>query len=190
MQLAVISTVSRGSARDAKRIGRPEGQYFLSIISQRECRYLPLLGLIGGVAAPINLGLTLLCAQRCFFAEAAESLSSHSTRDKTLRVAGYGLLLLSGSPGLSREKREALCDISGKISGTRAILRLMDDIPMLRYSLTYGLGSKVRKLLFENFRGKEFEYSDWWCHCRYDGRLAKHMHCSRRNHQNTTRPQI
>lgn len=33
--------------------------------------------------------------------------------------------------------------ISSKISGARATLRLIDDIPMLQYTIEYGLGRKV-----------------------------------------------
>lgn len=38
-------------------------------------------------------------------------------------------------------KRMAI--ISSKISGARATLRLIDDIPMLQHTLEYGLGTKV-----------------------------------------------
>lgn len=38
-----------------------------------------------------------------------------------------------------------LAIISSKISGARATLRLIDDIPMLQHTLEYGLGAKVRK---------------------------------------------
>lgn len=36
-----------------------------------------------------------------------------------------------------------LATFSSKISGARATLRLIDDIPMLQYTLEYGLGKKV-----------------------------------------------
>lgn len=54
----------------------------------------------------------------------------------TKLVAG---LNATNNPDLA--KRFAI--FSSKISGARATLRLIDDIPMLRYSIEYGLGSKV-----------------------------------------------
>lgn len=35
---------------------------------------------------------------------------------------------------------------SKKISGARATLRLIDDIPMLRYTLEFGLGKQVKRI--------------------------------------------
>lgn len=37
--------------------------------------------------------------------------------------------------------------ISSKISGARATLRLIDDIPMLQHTLEYGLGTKVQLMI-------------------------------------------
>ena len=74
--------------------------------------------------------------------EISKNLNFYSTRDKTLRLLGYGSLLLSSSPLLSANQRQGLRIISAKFSETRTVLRLMDDIPMLRYTLQYGLGSK------------------------------------------------
>lgn len=37
-----------------------------------------------------------------------------------------------------------MATISSKISGARATLRLIDDIPMLQHTLEYGFGSKVK----------------------------------------------
>lgn len=48
-------------------------------------------------------------------------------------------LYASNNPDLSKR----LAIFSSKISGARATLRLIDDIPMLQYSLEYGLGAKV-----------------------------------------------
>lgn len=33
--------------------------------------------------------------------------------------------------------------MSSKISGARATLRLIDDIPMIKYAIDYGLGAEV-----------------------------------------------
>lgn len=61
-----------------------------------------------------------------------------------MKVLCYSAKLVAGlnankNPDLA--KRFAI--VSSKISGARATLRLIDDIPMLQYSLEYGLGSKV-----------------------------------------------
>lgn len=63
-----------------------------------------------------------------------------------MKILCYSAKLVAGlnvdkNPDLA--KRFAI--ISSKISGARATLRLIDDIPMLQYTLEYGLGSKVRR---------------------------------------------
>lgn len=42
-----------------------------------------------------------------------------------------------------------LAIFSSKMSQTRATLRLFDDLPMLSYSLSYGMGSKVCRKICE-----------------------------------------
>lgn len=54
-----------------------------------------------------------------------------------------GALNADRNPNLA--KRMAI--ISSKISGARATLRLIDDIPMLQYTLEYGLGTKVHLII-------------------------------------------
>lgn len=61
-----------------------------------------------------------------------------------MKILCYSAKLVSGlnvdkNPDLAKR----LATISSKISGARATLRLIDDIPMLQYTLEYGLGSKV-----------------------------------------------
>lgn len=63
---------------------------------------------------------------------------------KVLKTLCYSAKLAAGlyvttNPDLSKR----LAIFSSKISGARATLRLIDDIPMLQYTLEYGLGSKV-----------------------------------------------
>lgn len=63
-----------------------------------------------------------------------------------MKILCYSAKLVAGlnverNPDLA--KRFAI--ISSKISGARATLRLIDDIPMLQYTLEYGLGRKVRR---------------------------------------------
>lgn len=36
-----------------------------------------------------------------------------------------------------------MATFSSKMSGTRAALRLFDDLPMLKYTLEYGFGKEV-----------------------------------------------
>lgn len=65
---------------------------------------------------------------------------------KVMKILCYSAKLASGlnvekNPGLAKR----LAIISSKISGARATLRLIDDIPMLQHTLEYGLGSKVKR---------------------------------------------
>lgn len=57
----------------------------------------------------------------CYTTKLASGLYASSNPDFALRLAKF----------------------SKQISGARATLRLVDDIPMLQYTLEYGLGSKV-----------------------------------------------
>lgn len=64
-----------------------------------------------------------------------------------MKILCYSAKLASGlnvenNPDLSKR----LAIISKKISGARATLRLIDDIPMLQHTLEYGFGSKVKQL--------------------------------------------
>lgn len=61
-----------------------------------------------------------------------------------MKILCYSAKLVAGlnvdrDPVLA--KRFAI--VSSKISGARATLRLIDDIPMLQHTLNYGLGSQV-----------------------------------------------
>lgn len=61
-----------------------------------------------------------------------------------MKILCYSAKLASGlkadeNPDLAKR----LAIVSSKISGARATLRLIDDIPMLQYTLEYGLGKKV-----------------------------------------------
>lgn len=54
----------------------------------------------------------------------------------------YGTKLIGG---LSNNEvfAKKMAIFSSKMSGTRAALRLFDDLPMLKYTLEYGLGKEV-----------------------------------------------
>lgn len=63
---------------------------------------------------------------------------------KVMKTLCYSAKLAAGlyvtsNPDLSKR----LSIFSSKVSGARATLRLIDDLPMLRYTLEYGLGSMV-----------------------------------------------
>ncbi|XP_038079403.1 peroxisomal membrane protein 11C-like [Patiria miniata] len=72
-------------------------------------------------------------------------LQTYGGRDKVMRVIGYGSLFLSGLVK-SSAKSKKLLTISTELSACRTILRLFDDLPMLGYSLSYGLGTQEKSL--------------------------------------------
>ncbi|KFM65739.1 Peroxisomal membrane protein 11C, partial [Stegodyphus mimosarum] len=65
-------------------------------------------------------------------------LNTYPGRDSVVRTLSYLSLYLSGhTSGITSRK---LKTISDELNYCRLILRLFDDIPMLRFTLTYGLG--------------------------------------------------
>lgn len=61
-----------------------------------------------------------------------------------MKILCYSAKLIAGlniDRDVTLAKRFAI--ISSKISGARATLRLIDDIPMLQHTLEYGLGKQV-----------------------------------------------
>lgn len=76
-----------------------------------------------------------------FVNEFCDIIDSYGGRDKVMKALCYSAKLVAGyhakrNPDLA--KRYAIA--SSKISGARATLRLIDDIPMIQYALEYGLG--------------------------------------------------
>ena len=70
--------------------------------------------------------------------------------DQALSIIGYGSMMVSELRGVRRQPVSAkLKIISVQISNARTILRLLDDVTMLSYTLTYGLGKKVRWILIQ-----------------------------------------
>lgn len=69
-----------------------------------------------------------------------EFLETYHGRDKVMRLLCYTCKLLSG---LSSRKCDKLDNIYNNLNECRTFLRLFDDLPMLNYTLSYGLGSKV-----------------------------------------------
>jgi len=64
-------------------------------------------------------------------------LESYNGRDRILRLICYTSQLVSGCTN-----NKKLSNLSELISECRTTLRLFDDLPMLTYSLSYGLGKK------------------------------------------------
>lgn len=61
-----------------------------------------------------------------------------------MKILCYSAKLASGlNADKNPELAKRLAIVSKKVSGARATLRLIDDIPMLQHTLEYGLGSKV-----------------------------------------------
>ncbi|XP_030370644.1 peroxisomal membrane protein 11C [Scaptodrosophila lebanonensis] len=82
-----------------------------------------------------------MCGTTKFAKEFCDIIDSYGGRDKVMKVLCYSAKLVAGyhakrNPDLA--KRYAIA--SSKISGARATLRLIDDIPMIQYALEYGLG--------------------------------------------------
>ncbi|XP_022919594.2 peroxisomal membrane protein 11C [Onthophagus taurus] len=66
-------------------------------------------------------------------------LETYKGRDKVLRTICYSTKLIGG---LSKDPilQKRMQVVSSQMSQTRLILRLLDDLPMLQYTLEYGLG--------------------------------------------------
>ncbi|KAK4882917.1 hypothetical protein RN001_006236 [Aquatica leii] len=75
------------------------------------------------------------------FNDLCNVLETYKGRDKFIRTLCYTSKLIGGIA--SDELFAKRCFIfSSQMSATRAVLRLFDDIPMLKYTLQYGLGKK------------------------------------------------
>lgn len=68
-------------------------------------------------------------------------LETYKGRDKVLRTLCYSTKLVGGltdNPQFAKRWET----FSSQMSATRAVLRLLDDLPMLKYTLEYGLGKE------------------------------------------------
>ncbi|XP_055322006.1 peroxisomal membrane protein 11C isoform X2 [Sitodiplosis mosellana] len=80
---------------------------------------------------------------KVYLDEVCDMLDTYGGRDKVMKILCYSAKLASGlNSDKNPELSKRLAIISKKISGARATLRLIDDIPMLQHTLEYGLGSK------------------------------------------------
>nr|CAI5844007.1 unnamed protein product [Callosobruchus analis] len=73
--------------------------------------------------------------------EISSLLETYKGRDKILRTLCYTTRLIGGFHS-NNELSKKMLQFSSIMSDTRATLRLLDDLPMLQYSLQYGLGSE------------------------------------------------
>ncbi|XP_034035955.1 peroxisomal membrane protein 11C [Thalassophryne amazonica] len=75
-------------------------------------------------------------------------LESYRGRDKVIRTLCYGSQLVGGILSQKPEEEESsqfgrsLLLFSGQLSHCRTVLRLFDDLSMLAYSFSYGLGAE------------------------------------------------
>ncbi|KAK3595431.1 hypothetical protein CHS0354_003426 [Potamilus streckersoni] len=69
-------------------------------------------------------------------------LSTHRGRDKFIRLTSYVSTFLAGQGKTAAGQR--LLAVAKEMSGCRVVLRLFDDLPMLAYSLGYGMGAKEK----------------------------------------------
>ncbi|XP_015598047.1 peroxisomal membrane protein 11C isoform X2 [Cephus cinctus] len=71
----------------------------------------------------------------------SEYLNTYPGRDKMLRTLSYVAKLVAGL-SKSPEAAEKFKIIGSQMSSCRVTLRLLDDIPMLHYAMSYGLGKQ------------------------------------------------
>lgn len=82
-----------------------------------------------------------MAKQKSVLDEICDMLDTYKGRDKILRTLCYSSKLIGGlSNNEILAKRMGV--FSSKMSGTRAVLRLLDDLPMLKYNLEYGFGGE------------------------------------------------
>ena len=72
-------------------------------------------------------------------------LESYRGRDKTIRLLNYMSYLIGGSLERLRGKGNdmKMASIAQELSNLRVMLRLFDDLAMLKFTISYGTGKKV-----------------------------------------------
>lgn len=70
-------------------------------------------------------------------------LSKHGSRDRIMRLLAYTCKLLETHLPAGTNIAKKLALYGAAVNGTRAFTRFLDDIPMLKATLSYGLGKKV-----------------------------------------------
>ena len=80
--------------------------------------------------------------------ELVRVLETYRGRDKVMRLISYVCTLLGGSIQHTRfvQVAQKFFRVSDALSECRVVLRLFDDLAMLSYTLSYGLGKQVLDL--------------------------------------------
>ena len=86
-----------------------------------------------------NMSLTEVVLTRL-----VELFETYRGHDQTLSLIGYSCKTLSDVSIFSDLTKKKLQSLSSQISNARVILRLLDDVPMLGTTLSYGLGKHER----------------------------------------------
>ena len=83
----------------------------------------------------------------------AKLLTHPNGKDKMIRLCSYSAMLLGSSKLISRTNSSSLMVIASQLSYARTILRLFDDIPMLKYNLDCMKSSRSRSstIISEDF---------------------------------------
>ena len=76
----------------------------------------------------------------------AKLLTHPNGKDKMMRLFSYSAMLLGSSKLISRTNSSSLMVIASQLSYARTILRLFDDIPMLKYNLDCMKSSNSRSI--------------------------------------------
>ena len=76
-------------------------------------------------------------------------LSKHGSRDRVMRLLAYTCSLVSTHLPQGTNAARRIAAYGTGVNGTRAFTRFLDDIPMLKATLSYGLGKKVRDIYFD-----------------------------------------
>ena len=82
---------------------------------------------------------------QAFFDQIVDLLESYRGRDKAIRLLNYMSYLISGSLERLRGKGNdmKLACLARELSNLRVMLRLFDDLAMLKFTISYGTGKKV-----------------------------------------------
>ncbi|NXM68609.1 PX11C protein, partial [Serilophus lunatus] len=75
------------------------------------------------------------------------ALETHRGRDRAVRALSYGCQLAGGALAGPEGLPGGLLAASAQLSSCRTVLRLFDDLAMLRYSCGYGLGPEDEDVL-------------------------------------------
>lgn len=102
--------------------------------------------------------------------ETVSWLAELENRDKVIRLLTYLSTLVGTSSRVVNilkvdpvEFEKSAKIFSSKLSETRRILRFFDDLPMLRFTLYYGLGEKQHVREISKFDHKNCKLLDWFC---------------------------